>query len=425
VFFGLSAVKQPLHVSALSILLQNNTFTSCTVAVHVPGGNAYGGGISLYIGGFRAINSTHDPADAAVGDTVFRDANVTLDTAHFKSCSAERRTDGNVYGANVYGGSFSFYIGAYVWSHAHNNMSSSTGGATNISDVHVRVINVNSKDSTATQSSFDKSKSESRGAHAYGGSMSVLHVGAYACSRSKSASSSSRSTCGATSAKRVSVIVSNAYCSNCHASSSSAHSNGGTNSYGGSMSVVYVGAHCMSSSPQDSPNSTITSNCSETHVLDVVVNVSDSDCINCSASVTTVFSDKDKDTASYGANSYGGSMSVLYVGAYSWSRTSDDSSKCNSTCGSTQAKDVKVHISNYSCYNCRAITRGGLSYGANSYGGSISAAYIGAYAYCSALLVSHAQFSNSNVDLTHAETLSIVIVNTNINNSEALSGKCC
>jgi hypothetical protein len=286
----------------------------------------------------------------------------------------------------------------------------------------VRVINVNSKDSTATQSSFHELLLETHVAHTYGGSMSVLHVGTYAFSRSSSASS--RSECGETTAKRVSVIISNSYCSNCRAESSSNHSIGGMNSYGGSMSVVYVGAHCMSSSPQHSPNSTITSKCGATHVLDVVVNVSDSDCINCSASVTTVFSHKD--TASYGANSYGGSMSVLYVGAYSWSRTSDDSSKCSSTCGSTHANDVKVHISNYNCYNCRAITRGGLSYGANSYGGSISAAYIGAYAYSSALIsASITRLSNSSVDFTHAETLSIVIANTNINNSKALSGKCC
>ena len=52
VYFGLSAGLRLLSVSFFRIALQNNAFTSCVVSVDAEGGNAYGGGVSLYIGGY-------------------------------------------------------------------------------------------------------------------------------------------------------------------------------------------------------------------------------------------------------------------------------------------------------------------------------------------------------------------------------------
>jgi hypothetical protein len=178
----------------------------------------------------------------------------------------------------------------------------------------------------------------------------------------------------------------------------------------------------MSSSPFASSNSS--SSCGATSVREVSVNVSDSDCFNCSASVTSAIGGAE-DEASYAANAYGGSMSVLYVGAYSWCRSYDSSSNSHSTCGATNASVVTVRISDSNCSHCSARTTGGLSYGANTYGGSLSAAYIGAFAYSFASRGDFNHFSNSSVEITHVETLSITINNSSINNSQAISGERC
>jgi hypothetical protein len=89
VYFGLSAGLRLLVISFFSLALQNNVFANCGVSVDVEGGNSYGGGVSLYIGGYSSVFSSNGAA-AAVGDTLVRNISVTLDTARFHSCSAIR-----------------------------------------------------------------------------------------------------------------------------------------------------------------------------------------------------------------------------------------------------------------------------------------------------------------------------------------------
>ena len=351
VYFGLSAGLRLLSVSFFRIALQNNAFTSCVVSVDAVGGNAYGGAVSLYIGGYSSVFSSNGNAAAAVGDTVVRNVSVAMDTTRFESCSAMRTNGVDVSGANVYGGSFSFYIGGYTRSESvAGGNSSSTCGATNVSGVFVRIqttSSLNSRASTTAVGGF------SDGANVYGGSMSVLYIGAYAWSFGDAASSSSSSKCEATSASSVSVQVSDSVCWNCSALSTS----GG----GGS----------------------------------------------------------------FGANSYGGSMSVLYVGAYSWSFGLAASSNSSSRCEATSASGVSVQVSDSACWNCSALsTSGGGSFGANSYGGSISACYIGAFSYSFALgdgLVS----SRSIVGATRVHNLLITIRNATMAYTEAVIGEYC
>jgi hypothetical protein len=50
IYVGLSAKLQLLSVSFFSLALYNNAFANCDVSGDVDGGNAYGGGVSLYIG---------------------------------------------------------------------------------------------------------------------------------------------------------------------------------------------------------------------------------------------------------------------------------------------------------------------------------------------------------------------------------------
>jgi hypothetical protein len=469
VYVGLSAGLQLLHVSFFNIALQSNLFANCVVIVSVQGGNVYGGAVSLYIGGYSSMYNTDGDAVAAVGDTVVRNLSVTLDTTRFESCSARRISTEGTTGANVYGGSFSFYIGAYAWSRSETRSSNSTCGGTYTNGIFVSVQNTTSMDSEAFISCTGNL---SYGANPYGGSMSVLYVGPYSWSRSDLASSSSK--CGATNAIGIRVQVSSSGCSNCRALTTSEGISGGANSYGGSISVLYVGAYSWSFSGHASSSSTClatfgsgisvhvsssgcsncsalttsgedsrgansyggsmsvlyvgvysrswsqvassSSTCGATFASGVSVHVSSSGCLNCSALTNSMRS-------SLGANSYGGSMSVLYVGAYSWSMSVDGASS-SSTCGVTSARIVSIHVSDVECSNCKALaTRRRTSFGSNSYGGSISASHIGAYSYTFSNGQSNAAFCRSSVELTRVLDFSIAIIGAAISDTMALSGE--
>ncbi len=347
-YCGVSAGQQLLSVAFLSIALQSSTFANCSVRSNAQGGNAYGGAVSLHIGAHSSAYSSAGTAVAAAGDTVVRNVNVTLDTVDFKSCSAIReQKESSSYGANVYGGSFSFHIGAYAWSRSPSIGSTSTCGSTNASGIRVLVLHSNlfgSRALTTTSGSF------SYGANSYGGSMSVFHVGAYSWSYSSSGGSSS--TCGSTSAIGIRVLLQN------------------------TTSV-------------DSRALTTTS--------------------------LSVF---------YGAHSYGGSMSVFHVGAYSWSFSAAADINSHSTCGSTTASDVSVHVSGSGCVNCSAMsttTSGSPSYGATSYGGALSAAFIGAYSYSYA--VGGRSSSRAIIGSTEVVRLSVTIQDSTIVDAVAASGE--
>ncbi len=334
--------------------------------VDAPAGNAYGGGISLYIGGYSSVSSSTGNAFASVGDTLVRNLSCTLQSAIFKSCVA-RRSGIGIYGANVYGGSFSFYIGAYTWSRSESGNSNSAPGATDVRGLVLLVQNISSFDSRSLTTAF--STSQTRGSNAYGGSMSVLYVGSYAFSSTPS--STSTSTCEETLAREVWVHVSDISCVNCSAASTNTHESYGANSYGGSMSVVYIGAYAWSVSDISS------SICARTYATEISVHVSNSSCYNCSALISS--------GKCHGANSYGGSLSVLYIGAYAWSLANGlIHGISTSACGESIANEVSVHVSSSECSNCRALSASsgfGASTGMNSYGGLMSIVYIGAYAW--------------------------------------------
>ncbi len=209
-YVGFSAGLQLLDVSMFSLVLLRNEFAQCTVfnrAWH--GGNAYGGGVSVYMGGystFLKLYSTQAIAGVAVaGDIAIRNVTLNVDTAAFTWCSATITADTREYGAeifafggNAYGGSFSFYVGAYTWSGCEGTTSSKSGSTT-VSGVSVYISNVNSSNSrtkTTTQNS-------------YGGSMSVVYIGSYAWSSAIYTSTFIESVCGTTSVTGLVVSISN------------------------------------------------------------------------------------------------------------------------------------------------------------------------------------------------------------------------
>ena len=181
------------------------------------------------------------------------------------------------------------------------------------------------------------------------------------------------------------------------------------------MSAIYVGAYAWSWSNFVSSRSSST--CEATSASGVSVLVRDSACSNCSALSTCGLN-------SFAANSYGGSMSVLYVGAYAWSYSAAPSSNSSGAVGATFASGVSLHVSDSTCLNCGALSTSRLdAFGANSYGGSIGI-YIGALSY--SLAVGEFRHPSSSVaGATRVHRLSITIKNSTIVDTEALIGECC
>jgi len=203
VYFGLSAGLQLLDVASFNLALHRNEFMRCSV-IRIEGhrGNVYGGGVSVYLGGYSSSFKNSGDAVAAVGDTAVRNASVVVETASFTSCSAANIAGLMTHG-NAYGGSFSLYLGGYAWSEGSSSSSSSRCGLTTASGVSVYIRKVNSSDCSATTNGIF-------GANSYGGSMSVVYIGAYAWSFSPGTlpSYSSLSVCGTTNVTGLVVSIS-------------------------------------------------------------------------------------------------------------------------------------------------------------------------------------------------------------------------
>jgi hypothetical protein len=306
------------------------------------------------------------------------------------------------------------HVGAYAWSYSNagSSPSSSTSGSTSGSGVSVSVSNSPCSSCSAISTSVGSSLQ----ANAYGGSMSVVHLGAYAWSFSNGGSSLSSSMSGATSAIGFNVSVGDVSCAHCSAVSTSGQNSFQANAYGGSMSVVHVGAYAWSCSNDGSSPSSSTSG--STSGSGFSVSVSDSPCSNCSAMTSS-------STYLFQANAYGGSMSVVHVGAYAWSISNDGSSPSSSTCGSTSGSGVNVSVSNSTCFNCSAITTCYQnSNPANAYGGSMSVVHVGAYAWSFAAEGSFRLSSRSYSNSTRVINLSFSIANSSMLLTKASSSKC-
>jgi hypothetical protein len=214
VYFGFSAGLQLLDVASFSLALRRNDFARCSVILSinaVSSNNVYGGGVSVYMGGYSSFvgYSSFSFGVAAVGDTAVRNASIHVEMASFTSCSAATGT----FAGNSYGGSFSLYLGGYAWSNTGNIAS----GLTTASGVNVSISNVNSSDCSATTTS-------SHGCNSYGGSMSVVYIGAYAWTFTYSNPSGAYSSCGITNVTGLVVSISSSTFTDSSATSSTFHS---------------------------------------------------------------------------------------------------------------------------------------------------------------------------------------------------------
>ncbi len=412
IYFGLSAGLQPLHVSRSDLVLESNDVEDCGVFNHLAqtvAGNAYGGGISVYIGGYSAVYREIGNAEAAVGETVVRNVSVVMHNTQFKKCSAKRRGL-KLFGASAYGGAFSFYVGGYAWSFSSGGSSVSTCAGTTVSDLTVIVSKAPCSRCVLEIIAID---STGYGVSSIGGSLSVMHVGGYAWSWSQSTRDGveSSSNCGPTTASRLRVDISNAPCTNCYAMLFSLIRPDlllkGASSHGGSLSAMYIGAYAWSNGESLAKS---ISTCKATNASDLSVRV-DNTFYN--SSLAGIFA-----PVSYGVSAYGGSISALYIGARAWSYSA---SQCVSSCETTAASNLTVLVGNVSCVNCFATVESNQSsIGADAFGGAISALFVGGYAWSfDGVIGGGSQISK--VGKIHVQNSRVSVISSSFINCSAIS----
>ena len=433
-YFGLSVGLQLLDVSFISLVLQSTSFMSCFVSASPGlGGNAYGGAVSVYAGAYYSVISSGVFSAAAVDDTLVRNVSVTLNSASFSFCSATRTSTSTSFGANVFGGAFSLYIGAYAWSTSNGGGgSSSNSGSTTAIGVSVTVSNTRSSNCSATSLNNASSGSGSYGANAFGGSMSLVYIGAYAWSYAFQAESSSLS--GVTTARDISVSLTDVASSSCVAATTyfdgtaSDNAVNGATSLGGSTSVLYVGAHVYSATDHTSVGYSSTSASRATTASSINLSITNASFTDCSAAISMTFPSNQTSIGSIVSNSFGGSLSILHLGAYAWSASDLSTSSAS---GATSATNVSVSVSNsksvrsHAVVTTNAISGGNYEYGeargAGSFGGSMSVVHVGAQVMSRSVGDSSSTFSAATCGPTSVTGLSLVIKNSTFTDSLASS----
>jgi hypothetical protein len=93
-------------------------------------------------------------------------------------------------------------------------------------------------------------------------------------------------------------------------------------------------------------------------------------------------------------------------------------------CGATSTSGVSVDISDSPCSNCSALTISGEnSYQANAYGGSMSVVHVGAYAWTVVAVGQIDILSLLNCNITQVTDLSVVIADSTMLLTKAVSSK--
>jgi hypothetical protein len=272
VYFGLSAGMQTLYVSVFGLALLRNEFTSCAV-LNSPGGgngNAYGGGVSVYMGAYSTPN-----LGIGAGNTMVQNVSIVVDMVSFTTCSVNNTATNSPGGGNAYGGGVSVYMGAYAVGFSVPNTIIAAGDTTvqNVSIVVHKVAFTSCNVST----NFSTSSSILSG-NTYGGSFS-FYVGAYTWSFIGDGSKS-----GLTTATALSLTIIDTNSTDCSAVVQGYIQTLGANSYGGSISAVYIGAYAWNLNLGGKPGSidgvSYYATCGDTSVTDLVISITGSTFIN-------------------------------------------------------------------------------------------------------------------------------------------------
>ena len=122
----------------------------------------YGGSISSYLGGFawsyiNSRSSSSSSSESTSGSTTASGVRVSISDVNSSDCSATTTVR---QGANSYGGSLSFYIGAYAWSlsegSSFSSFSQSSCGTTDVSGLVVSISSSRLANSSAVSRTFSQ-----------------------------------------------------------------------------------------------------------------------------------------------------------------------------------------------------------------------------------------------------------------------------
>ncbi len=403
--FSDSLIYGEISVSDVSLLVTGNSLINCFASCKTSGGggsfggNSYGGGVSVMVGAYSFSLSRSSRSSSSVsGLTVVGHTNYTMSTNAFTGCYATSTTGRSVregfgsYGVSVYGGGVSLIFGAYTFSSGdkfQGDITSSVSGDTVFSDVYsASTGNTFSSCSVKTQTSRNlrlgarnSLNDGSFGANAYGGAISVV-IGPYCYASSSKSLGSNSSINGSVIQIDTELVIKNNVFVDCTANSVSSGGGGSNaaNSYGGGVSLL-VGAYSYSYTFDVNSHST-SSISGITAVYNTSYSIVNNSLIDCIA-LSETNRDSSSGFGSYGANVYGGGISIM-VGAYSYSFGINEGSSCRSVVsGDTALSSMTYIFSSNSLSNCQASSNnsGGVSSdGANSYGGGLSF-IVGAYSY--------------------------------------------
>jgi hypothetical protein len=402
-------------VSDVNLSISGNSMINCIASSATSGGggsfggNSYGGGISLMVGGYsyglskRSRSSSNVSGVTLVGHTNNTMVNNTFTGCHATSTTGRSVTEGfGSYGVSVYGGGLSFNVGAYSFSSSlcssstsdenrctSYEVSSNVSGDTVFNDVY-SVVTRNMFTGCFVQTETSRNllpgaqnslNDGSFGANAYGGALSYV-IGPYCYTTSNTFSSSS--IYGSVIHNDTKLFVNNNVFLNCKAMSISSGGGGSNaaNSYGGGVSLL-VGAYSYSytfPTIQKSRSISIVSGITAVH--STIFSITNNTLISCVASSSTT-RNSISGFGSYGANVYGGGVSIV-AGAYSYSFGINEGSGCRSEVSGDTALSTLTYMfhSNIlsSCHSSSINSGGASSDGANSYGGGLSF-IVGAYSY--------------------------------------------
>jgi hypothetical protein len=363
---GSSTVLGSTEVSSSTYDLSGNTLADCSALTYSSssscrGENAYGGGVSFVVG---CYSFSSESSSTISGYTAFSNSSFTFSTNTIISCSASSSSNSRADGANVYGGGLSVVTGAYSFSFGTSSSSSGTIssvlGNTETSNSSLRISSNSFMNCSASSTSKE---SRSHGANVYGGGMSIA-FGVY----SYGLFSGSIVDGGTAVFSSVYTITNNSLMF-CSALASSVDGHLGSNTHGGAISVAIgaysyhrfyfaLGSHVIGTTEVSRSSFIILGN-----IL-----------TNCTVSTSTYPQPGSFSSAS-GSNSYGGGISFL-VGAYSFSQVWH-----SSVSGNTSMSGINYSISKNIFTGCKASSAtGGVSNGANVYGGCLSIV-AGAYSY--------------------------------------------
>jgi hypothetical protein len=369
--------------SGVGVSILNAYFYDCSAASinsgswtqYIGGGSstgtsAVGGGLSaVYFGAYTF--STADTSSSVSAATSINDVRVYITNALSSNCSAVFTTKsayscGSV-GSSVYGGAVSaVYVGAYSSSFSNTGSSISICAETSAVEVSVSIRSALFNGCSAlTMTSLAVGpvlggEAGNIGASAFGGGMSVVYLASTSISGSESGSSSSITE--TTNANIINISVTNTIFSNSIAATTCNAASGSfaTNVYGGSISVLYIGG--MSMSWKNAGDYGLSTS-GATIASDVDIQMS-----NISSSNSSAVTSTNSYAGSSGANAYGGSVSLIYVGAFAWSfsvgqrvGTSGPPSTNEALSGTTFATRFYVIVSNSSFVDSLALSRTLLS----------------------------------------------------------------